>query len=405
MGVMERHTSKTASRQAVVHAIRKHGPVSQARICRETGLSPSTVLRMARDLITEGLVSEMGMGRSNGGRRPVLLNFNPTAGHVVGVDLGGSHMAGAVADLSGDVLHLASRPTPAADGPEAVLAALYDTIAAVCRAAGVPSGRLRAIGVGVPGVTRAGSGTVVQAPALGWRDVSLRVLLEERFGARAIVENDANMIALGELWFGAAQGARHVLTIVIGTGIGAGVIIDGDLYRGARDAAGEIGFTVFDREFLGIPYREFGCLETFAAGPGIAKRAQERLSVDGFAPGWHKAADGNGVRTEHVFAAAAAGDEVARQIVNETADALAVAIVNASALLDPDVVVLGGGVMRSGELLLGRIVERTTAALITPPPVVLSQLGSEATVMGAIAGALAAEEEWAAAPMRGTRRA
>jgi predicted NBD/HSP70 family sugar kinase len=384
MGVMERHTSKTASRQAVVHAIRKHGPVSQARICRETGLSPSTVLRMARDLITEGLVTEMGMGRSNGGRRPVLLNFNPAAGYVVGVDLGGSHMAGAVADLSGDVLHLASRPTPAADGPEAVLAALYDTIAAVCREAGVPSGRLRAIGVGVPGVTRAGSGTVVQAPALGWRDVSLRALLEERFGARAIVENDANMIALGELWFGAAQGARHVLTIVIGTGIGAGVIIDGDLYRGARDAAGEIGFTVFDREFLGIPYREFGCLETFAAGPGIAKRAGAR-------------------QPEDVFAAAVAGDPAARRVVDETADALAVAVINASALLDPDVIVLGGGVMRSGDLLLGRIADRLAAALVSPPPVVLSRLGGDATVMGAVARALDAAEEHGAAPAPAVR--
>ncbi|HYM68813.1 MAG TPA: ROK family protein [bacterium] len=380
--------AREINRLAVIHALRTHGLVSQADLVRITTLSAPTVLRVVRGLAAEGLVTVETKGRSSGGRKPLLLRFNATTGYVIGVDIGGSHLAGAIADLSGQVVHTVNVPI-AVDGSSLAEQRLYDVVRTLVDAGGIPSARVRAIGVGVPGVTR--GGVVVHAPAVGWRDLPLAAELEARFGAPALVENDANMIALGEFWFGAAQGTRSAVCMVIGTGIGAGVILEGELYRGHREAAGEVGFTVFDRRYVGTTFREFGCLETFAAGPGIARRAREVVARGGGRRIVELAGVPEAISALHVFAAARDGDADAREVVAATADALAVAVANIGALLDPDVIVLGGGVMRSSDLLLDRIRAHVAAALPGGPAIVRAQLGDQGTVMGAVARALVFE--------------
>ncbi|HLJ60187.1 MAG TPA: ROK family protein [bacterium] len=390
--------AREINRLAVIHALRARGLVSQAELARITTLSAPTVLRVIRGLAAEGLVTVETKGRSSGGRKPLLLRFNATMGYVIGVDVGGSHLAGAIADLSGRVVHTVNVPI-VLEGSSLAAQRLYDAVRALLDASGVPSTRVRAIGVGVPGVTR--GGVVVHAPAVGWRDVALAAELETRFGAPAVVENDANMVALGEFWFGAAQGTRSAVCVVIGTGIGAGIILEGELYRGRREAAGEVGFTVFDRRYVGTPFTEFGCLETFAAGPGIARRARQVVARGGGGRIVELAGAPDGISALHVFAAARDGDPDAREIVADTADALAVAVANIGALLDPDMIVLGGGVMRSADLMLDRIRAHVAAALPGGPAIVRAELGDQGTVMGAVARALVFEPALPAGPAEG----
>jgi len=383
--VKSNSVARQINRLAVIHALRTHGPISQAELARVTTLSAPTVLRVVRGLAAEGLVTGDTKGRSSGGRKPLLLRFNATAGYVIGVDIGGDRLAGAIADLSGRVVRSASAAI-APDGSLLAAESLYGVVRAVLDAGAIPLTRLRAIGVGVPGIVR--GGVVVHAPAVGWRDLPLAAELEARFGAPALVENDANMSALGEFWFGAAQGARSAVCVMVGTGIGAGVILDGELYRGRRQGAGEVGFTVFDRRCLGTRFREFGCLETFAAGPGIARRARAVVSRGGGRRIMELAVVPEAISALHVFAAARDGDVDAREIVADTADALAVALANIAALLDPDVIVLGGGVMRSADMLLDRIRAHVSDAVPGGPAIVRAQLDDRGTVMGAIARAL-----------------
>jgi glucokinase len=208
------------------------------------------------------------------------------------------------------------------------------------------------------------------------------VKLAERYKLPITVDNDVNLAAMGELWFGAGQSAQNMVLIAIGTGIGAGIIIDGALYRGAREAAGEIGSIVPGREFLGKQYAEFGALESLASGTGIAERARQILK------GKRDEAELENLLAEDVFDAARQRQEWACTVISETVDYLAVAIACISVSFDPEIIVLGGGVTRSADLLVEPILRRINGTIPTLPRLVVSKLGRRAAVMGAIANVL-----------------
>jgi glucokinase-like ROK family protein len=383
---------RTINRSVILNYIRQHSPIARSAIARQLGTSLPTVMRVVDDLMEEDLVCLQGTSESTGGRPRPLLAFNSSAYAVVGVDLGGTKMFGTVADLSGTAQH-EIRIAHDENGPSDHVERLCELIQDLLDAPRPAGQRIRGIGIGAPGITLSQEGIVTWAPSLGWRDLPLKQILEERFDRPVFVENDVNLAALGELGFGAGRGARNLVCIALGTGIGAGIVIDGALYRGHNQAAGEIGYLLPGRQFLGRCYEQFGALESLASGLGIAGRARQLLqkkSPSGQLGGPSEAAP---LSAEDVFAAARRGESWAQQVVSETVDYLSLAVASISCLLDPQVIVLGGGVARSADLLIEPILERLAGAIPCVPHLVASQLGRRAAVMGAIMLVLRATSE------------
>jgi len=241
---------------------------------------------------------------------------------------------------------------------------------------------VRGIGVGAPGITLHKAGIVKWAYSLNWRDFPLKARLTKQYGLPITVDNDVNLAAMGELWFGAGQNIQNMILIVSGAGIGAGIIIDGALYRGGSEASGEIGNFIPGREFLGKNYQDFGALEKVASGIGIVERARALLRSR------RSAAELELITADDVFVAARHGQKWAVSIIDETVDYLAIAVANLAVSFDPQLIVLGGSVSPFADLLIEPILERLEGAIPTPPKLVISKLGLRASVMGAITNVL-----------------
>ena len=369
--------TRSLNRSAILNLIRAEGPIARTQIAQRLKLSLPTVMRAVESLAAEDLILFTGSEASGGRRRP-LLAFNGAAHAVIGIDLGGTKMYGTVTDLNGKVQHQQRLAWEEAGGSAHALERLYTLIEELLAAPRPPGQTLRGIGVGAPGVTLSEPGVVVWAPGLGWRDLPLKRLLSERFGLPVCVENDLNAAALGEYGFGVARGTPNLVCISIGTGIGAGILIEGRLYRGHNHGAGEVGYMLPDPGYLGRRYDEFGALEGAASGPGIAARAQRLLADEGHALA------GQPLTAEDVFRLAREGEAWAQRIVGETVDYLSQAIAAISALLDPEAIVIGGGVARSADLLIEPIRARLDGVVPFVPRILASDLGPQAVVLGAI---------------------
>jgi glucokinase-like ROK family protein len=376
---------RSINRAQILDFLRQNSPIARSAIARRLNMSLPTVMRIVDELMEEDLVRLQGTSESTGGRPRALLEFNGDAYAVVGVDLGGTQMFGTVANLTGHVQH--EIRVARADDPEESLEQLCKLIQHLLDAPRPSGQRIRGIGIGAPSVVVGPEGIVTWAPSLGWRDLPLRQILSERFEQPVFVENDVNLAALGELGFGAGHGAQNLVCITVGTGIGAGIIIDGALYRGYNQAAGEIGYLVPGTEFLGQHYDQFGALESLASGTGIAGRGRQLLAED------DDTVPPTDLSADDVFAAARRDEPWARQAVNEMVDYLSLAIASICTLLDPEIIVLGGGVAGSSDLLIEPILRRLDGVVLYAPRLVASPLGRRAAVMGAIMLVLSATTE------------
>jgi len=315
---------------------------------------------------------------------------------VVGIDLGGTKVSAGIADLEGVVLHRIEQPTDT-ESPESCVNQLSSiTRELLDRCTG--DGELACIGIGVPGITESETGLVVWAPNLpGWRNIPLGQQLSGLFHVPVLVENDVDVAVLGEWWQGAGKGARNVMLIAVGTGIGGGMIIDGRLYKGSGGVAGAVGWFVIGEDCLfREEYASGGCAEYLAAGPGIGRRGQQAAEQNPSTL-MLKLAGGKAeaITSRIVFEAAAAGDEPALQVVQYTARYLGIVVANAISLLNPEVIIIGGGVGEAGDILLKPIAEiakahaqPVSAASVRIEPAVL---GNKAGLIGALC--LAAEHE------------
>lgn len=307
---------------------------------------------------------------------------------VVGVDIGGTNLRVGRVALEGGapparIRRWSTRP---ALGPDRVL----DRIVAMIRESVAEVGRdsVAGIGLGAPGPLDTESGVVAETPNLGWRDFPLRDLVAEACGLPATLDNDANCFTYGEWWMGAGRGCGHLVGITLGTGIGGGVVIDGEIQHGASGGAGEVGHMSVD--FRGRPCAcgARGCVEAYASGPAIASRAAEAIKdtggsilaslVDG---------DLDAVTSETVSEAAAAGDRHAGEILRDTADVLAAAVANVIHLFNPEAVVIGGGVANAGEQLLRplrhAVGRRVFGTHMRACRILRGELGDAAGVIGA----------------------
>ena len=374
------------NRSAILEIIRRGSPISRTAIAQRLDVSLPTVMRIVDELIEEGLVRLQGEKEWTGGRRRSLLEFNANGHVVIGIDLGGTKIYGAIADLGGKILQEVEVKGHGTSGEES-FKSLAETIEILLASPHLEGRRLHGIGVGAPGITLHREGIVTWAPSLNWRNYPLREKLAERFDLPVMVDNDTNLATLGEHWFGAAQNVQTVMLIALGTGIGAGIILNGALYRGAHESAGEVGYVIPAREFLRQRYDGFGALENVASGSGIAERARQLLKDR------LTSAELASMNAETVFEAMDHGETWAQTVIDEALDYLAMLVVNICTIFDPELIVLSGGMTRSRDLV-SPILKRIEGAVPIPPTIVSSQLGYQATVLGSIVTVLQNTEDF-----------
>jgi glucokinase len=311
-------------------------------------------------------------------------------GCVVGVDIGGTKIAAGIVDSQGQVLTRSRFPMVAQSGPDAGIAAVESAIQAVL-AQKSPGCKVRGIGMCSPGPLDPNTGVILNPPNLPcWRDFPLAEKISQAHGLLVKVENDANAAALAEVKWGAARGYRNVFYTCIGTGIGTGIVFDGVIYHGRTGAAGEGGHMGIDPNGPVCGCGKRGCIEALASGPAIARRAQQKVQ-EGAASRLRELAGGDitAITSEMVGKAGADGDAVARAVLRKTIDILAYWLGNIIDLLEPDVIVVGGGVAGMLAPYLDELRQRWTGACVNPwpekIPVVLARYGEEAGIAGAAA--------------------
>lgn len=313
--------------------------------------------------------------------------------YVVGIDLGGTKIAAGLAAAGGQILTTAHRPTPVSSGPEGILKALVDMVDELLSAHGFGRDQLSAIGMGVPCLLETASSICRFSPNLFWQDVDIGSFWRRHFSCPLAVDNDVRLGALAEHTWGAGQGTQDLLFVAIGTGIGSGLILNGEIYRGSRGLAGEIGHITLVPNGPRCNCGRRGCLEAYAAGPAIARRAQAAMAADKKTLLW-QLCDGKdqAITVELVSQAADQGDRLARQIWEDTGRFLGIGLASVATLLNPERIIVGGGVAQAGDKLFRPLRQTLAERVLTVPgidyPVLPATLGPQTGVLGAIAAAL-----------------
>lgn len=329
----------------------KEREISRAELARRTGLSRSTVSAIVSDLLSSGLVSEARAGVSSGGRRPIMLEFQDRSSFIVGIELGATHVSCVLTDLRCKVRASWSAPVPVRDDPALALKKMTMGVGAVLDADGVQASQLLAIGVAVPSpVDNQRPGELLPLVVPKWEGYNVATHIEENFKRPVFVDNDANLGALAELWWGAGSAAKDLAYIKVATGIGAGLIIDGRIFRGSGGMAGEIGHTSIDPNGPRCVCGLNGCLHTFIGTPALLRRAKDQLLARGSTRRPPASID-------ELVNAAIDGDPSCVEVLRYTGHKLGVGIANMLNLLNPRTVVLGGGIARAGDLVLGPLRE------------------------------------------------
>lgn len=384
--------ARRMNEQQVLEAIFLHGPLSRVTVASLTGLSKPTVSSIVDGLVDAGLVHQDGRTSGGVGRTAALYRVDGRVGHVIAVDLGGTKVIAALADLYGKVLVERSEPTRT-ESAEALLTQLRELALGLAEEADVEWSAVRALALGVPGTVDPVSGRIRLAyniPDLG------SISLKDELAAlgedlQVVVDNDANVAAVGERWQGWAKDSDHFAFVAIGTGIGAGIVVNGELCRGLGGAAGEIGYLPFGGDPFDPDVHLRGPLEEALAGRGIVADFERRLADGGTSE------LSAGCTAADVFAAAARGDELACASVEHEARLVAMTIAALTAVLAPELVVLGGGI-GANELLLEPVRARLRELVAQPLRLEQSALGPRAALVGALALGLQAAREVVLAP-------
>lgn len=366
---------RSINRTAILEHIRKNGKSSRAVIAKDLDLSLPSVVRIIDELREEKLLRYSGDYEDSGGRKRPLIELNTDENITLGLDLGGTKAYACVIDLSGKTLYEKYVPvhnTKSDDSYNFVVSLIEEMLSYAITL----DKTIRGISVGVPGITSHKKGEVVFAPSLEWNNLPLKEMLEQRFRIPVIVENDVNMAAMGEMWYGHGKKLSNIVLIALGTGLGAGLIVDGCIYRGANEAAGELGYIIFEKEELKKEYPHFGPLEYSIAGTGLAMQAQAMRG------GTEAENDGREYTAKSVFEAYVNKEKWAEAIIGNFTDKLAMTIIATCSVIDPEVVILSGGVMDSAKFILDEIREKVKNILQADIPIEISLLKAKATILG-----------------------
>lgn len=381
----------SAHEAEVIAALRQEESVSRTDIARLTGWSRPKITAEVKRLIKRDLLMEVGEGVSLGGRRPRLLKFNNRLGYVAGIDVGATSMDLAVADLNAQVVLRDSAPADVRDEPGVLLGQIKVRLFALLAQREIHPEQILGIGLGLPGPVDFAKGVLVAPPLMpAWEGFSLRDYFCPAFpSALVMVDNDVNIMALGELLAGAGMGVENFLFIKIGTGIGAGIVCHGRIHRGSSGSAGDIGHICADHHGPVCHCGNIGCLEMMAAGPAIAQRAAEAAQNGLSVILARKLEAANGaLRSEDVAAAAREGDRVAIEIIQSSGQMIGDVLAGLVNFFNPSLILVGGGVSNIGNQLLASIrqavLRRSTALATRELNISYSPMGTEAGVTGAI---------------------
>jgi len=377
------------NRSLILNLIKDKGPISRADISRITKLTRSTVSSIVDYLIKKGLIKEIGLTSSGVGRKAILLKLNSKAYYSIGVDLGTLHTTIVITDLLGRVEKRVEYPTNCQLEKDKILEKLKASIHNIVKNSGIKRKKIVGIGVAAPGLIDK-EGTMLITPNFGWRNTSLGKILKKEFHIPVFVDNNVNTMALAEFEFGKGQGVKNFVFINVGIGIGAGVVINGKLFHGESNCTGEIGHTTVDYNGPKCSCGNNGCLEVMASGPAIAKRAIKAIK-EGEKSLIYKLAnyDLSQISAEIVATAANQGDKLGRSIMEETGEYLGTGVANIINLFNPELVIVGGGVARAGDLIFEplkkAVQKRAFSVSAKVAKIIPVSLGKDCTVIGAAA--------------------
>jgi glucokinase-like ROK family protein len=371
----------------VLDEIRLGRSGSRSELVERTGLGRAIVARRVGELIERGLVNEGDPGPSTGGRPPRQLTFRANAGHVLVADLGATSIDVAVTSLDGRILGHHDEPARIEAGPEECLDRVDALFEALLHTTKDIPGSLWGVGIGVPGPVEFQTGRPISPPIMpGWDGYPIRHRFAKRYGAPVWVDNDVNVLALGEWRSGVAAGHDNVVVLKIGTGIGAGIISDGRIHRGAQGAAGDVGhIQVSDDPDVVCRCGNIGCLEALAGGAAIG-RAGEAAALDGRSPRLRSALEQRGsLSAEDVARAASFGDPVAVALLQSAGRRVGSALASVVNFFNPSLIVIGGGVANSPEQLLAAIRETIYRRSL---PLATRDLRIQRSSLGGLAGVI-----------------
>ncbi len=365
-------------------ALRELGDTTRTELSERLGLSPASISRIVRRLVKAGIVSEHAGSEEGPGRKSDIIRFNARSACVLAVDLGGTKCHGAIADLAAATLAEDYRETFSEEDPGHTLLACIDALRAEARRREL---EVRAVVVGIPAVPDPDTGLVGEGPNVGWEEYDLIGLLREHVREPFRIENDVTLAAIGQAWRGEGQAATGFVTLSLGTGIGGAIFANGEIVRGRQNSAGEIGYMLTSPDQLRSDPAA-PAFESVASGPAIAARARELLNA-----GEDSTLDGREVTAADVFQSAAAGDALSTRVIDELLDHVAIMVINVAAVLNPERIIFDGSVGRALEPYTEELLARVDGRIPHIPEIRYSRLGPNATVIGAIAGALVLERE------------
>ncbi|MDW0113085.1 ROK family transcriptional regulator [Sporosarcina saromensis] len=373
---------KSINRTIVLNKIRKNAPISRAQIASETGLTPPTVSNIVKSLLEKEIIRETQLGESQGGRKPTLLMLNSNHLFVIGVDAGPGYIKCILTNLEGQTKKEYISPSVKGISEEQFLQEMKQGVAYLLHA-DIPKEKVIGIGVAMHGAVDAITGTSLFAPNLGFRNLQIKQHLEKEFDIEVKVDNDARAMAMGEYWFDEHGELETLVALNIGSGVGSGIILNGKLFYGAQSVAGEIGHMTIDLYGELCECGNVGCLQTLATGDAIARQAKKEMTLEMI----------NQLKEplsgETVYKLAKEGNEIAIKVLERTGTIIGIGIINLIHLLNPDRIVIGGGVSMASEFIMPSIKksiqDRGLTQQVKDTEVVLAKLGSDSTVKGAIA--------------------
>lgn len=379
--VLDSTSIRAQNRRSVLNLLWTEKEASRADLARKTGLSRSTVSAIVADLLETGLVREARTGVSTGGRRPIVLAFQADAALLVGVELGATHITVVLTDLYCTVRDQRDVPCPVRTEPETALDAVEQTIREML---GGSRGAPGVVGIGVAApspIDPRRPGELVASVVPAWEGHDIVHRLSRRFGRPVLLDNDANLGALAELRWGGTE-TRNLAYLKVATGIGAGLIFNGRIFRGASGVAGEIGHTTIDPNGPTCMCGQRGCLVTLVGTPSLLDRVRSARSEHP-----DSVLHQEPLNVDSLVDAALAGDALARETIEYAGRTLGLGVTNLLNLVNPDRVVVGGGITRAGELLAGplrdTIRNRALADSIAHADIQLSSLGARGIALGA----------------------
>ena len=383
---------KNFNKHAALDLIRfSAGGLSRADLAEKMGLTRAAVSLIVTDLLDSGVIQEAEIRSVPSGRPPVMLEINPKLGLVGAIDMGASHMSIAVADFTARILQEFEIPLEIKNGPKVCLAEANQQLLKLLESQGLSISSISAVGVGVPGPVITEAGMVLAPPIMpGWDRYPIRSTLEKMWGCPVTLNNDAELGALGEWAYGAGRGEKNIAYIKVGTGIGAGLILNQQIYGGTTGAAGEIGHLTIDENGPLCNCGNHGCLEAFASGYAIAQQGQLLIQSGKRTLLSDLAAEK--ITAHEVAEAARRGDLHAQEILRRSGTFIGIAIAGLINLFNPSIVIIGGGVAQVGDLLTAPIRqavrERAMRASEQSMRITTAMLGRRSLLIGATVQAI-----------------